>query len=116
MKKKALSIAFAFPFVICMAIALADLTGTWKGTVSYNGTPLDLTYKLKADGTVLTGSVTSSYGELPLTDGKISGSDFSYKVDIGNGPVESKGKYYGDSIVVVSGFSGESTTFKRAAQ
>ena len=114
MKKTFLSIAF--PFVIIMAFVTADLTGTWKGTVSYQGTPLDLTYKLKAEGTVLTGTITSPYGEIPLTDGKISGDDFSYKIDIGGGPRESKGKYYGDSIVITSAVTGLSNTFKRVPE
>jgi hypothetical protein len=114
MKRTLLSIAL--PFVFIVALVTTDLTGTWKGTVNYQGTQLELTYKLKAEGTVLTGTVTSSYGEIPLTDGKISGNDFSYKIDVGNGPHEATGKYYGDSIVIVSAVTGLSNTFKRVAE
>ena len=99
-----------------MTLQAPNLTGTWKGSVTFQGAPLDLTYKLKAEGEALTGSVTSSYGELQLMDGKISGIDFSYKIDIGNGPQESKGKFYGDSIVVVSAISGVPSTFKRVPE
>ena len=113
---KKIWLSATLPFVLIMSFAMADLTGTWKGTVSYQGTALELTYKLKAEGNVLTGTVTSSYGEIPLTDGKIDGDDFSYKIDIGAGPRESKGKYYGDSIVVVSAVTGLSNTFKRVKE
>ncbi len=117
MKKVLLSATLLFTCLFVFA-AVADLTGTWKGNVDFNGSALELTYKLKAEGEKLTGSITSSYGELPISDGKISGSDFSYKIDIGSGPMESKGKYFGDSIVITSNFGGMEVknTFKRVAQ
>jgi hypothetical protein len=116
MKKGLLSLTFLFVFVlICLA---AEITGTYKGTINVQGNPFELTYKLKADGEKLTGAISSTYGELPLTDGKISGSDFTYKIDIGNGPVEAKGKFYGDSIVITSNFGGTEVknTFKRVVE
>ena len=117
MRKTFLSATLLFVCLFAFA-AVADLTGTWKGSVDFNGTSLELTYKLKADGDKLTGSITSSYGELPISDGKITGSDFVYKIDIGGGPQESKGKYYGDSIVITSNFGGMEVKnkFKRVAE
>ncbi len=116
MKKASLLIASIFLFVlVCLA---ADLTGTYKGSVSFQDNRIELTYKLKAEGQTLTGSITSEYGELPLLEGKIAGDDFTYKIDIGNGPMESKGKFMGDSIVVTSNFGGTEVknTFKRVAE
>ena len=114
MKKTFLSLAF--PFALCIAIVAASLTGTWKGTVMIQDNPVELTYKFKAEGSVLTGTVTSQFGEIPLMDGKISGDDFSYKIDINGNVRESKGKYYGDSIVITSSVTGRSATFKRVAE
>lgn len=114
MKKTFLSLAF--PFALCIAITAASLTGTWKGTVMIQDNPVELTYKLKAEGNVLTGTVNSQFGELPLIDGKISGDDFSYKIDFNGNVRESKGKYYGDSIVITSATTGRSSTFKRVAE
>ena len=116
MKKAIISVGLLFAFAIaCFA---ADLTGTWKGFVDVQGSPLELTYKLKADGEKLTGTINSTYGELPLIDGKITGTDFSYKVDIGSGPVESTGKYMTDSIMITSHYGGVETknTFKRVVE
>lgn len=116
MKKITLSIASIFLFIlVCLA---ADLTGTYKGDVMYQGSKLDVTYKLKADGENLNGSITTTYGELILTDGKIAGIDFSYKIDIGSGPMESKGKFMGDSIMITSNLEGTEVvnTFKRVAE
>ncbi len=116
MKKTTLSIASIFLFVlVCLA---ADLTGTYKGSIDIQDRKLELTYKLKAEGEKLTGSITSEYGELPLLEGKITGADFTYKIDIGNGPREAKGKFMGDSIVITSNFGGTDVknTFKRVAE
>ena len=116
MKKTLISTVLLFVFVL--ACYAADLTGTWKGTVNYQGNDLELTYKLKADGEKLSGTINSTYGEIPLSDGKITGTDFSYKIDIGSGPVESTGKYYTDSIVITSKLEGAEikSTFKRVAE
>ncbi len=37
------------------------------------------TFNLKADGDKLTGSVTTQMGENPITDGKVSGEEISFK-------------------------------------
>lgn len=104
MKKSIALLGFLFVFVmICLA---ADLTGTYKGSVTFQGRKLDITYNLKADGEKLSGSIFSEYGELPLSDGKIIGTDFTYKIDIGNGPIESKGKFMTDSIEITSNLEG----------
>ncbi|MEO5911117.1 MAG: hypothetical protein ABIP95_09535 [Pelobium sp.] len=116
MKKLFTSLAFVLLFVIvCFA---ADLNGTFKGIISLGNQDLELTYKLKAEGEKLTGTITSSYGDLPVLDGKISGNDFSYKIEIGNGePMLSTGEFMGDSIVVSSKIGGREVknTFKRVA-
>ncbi len=116
MKKTSLSIALLFLFILaCLA---AELTGTYKGSVMFQDRKLDLTYKLKAEGEILTGSINSEYGELPLFDGKVDGTNFAYKIDIGNGPMESKGVFMGDSIVITSnlGAGDVKYTFKRVAE
>lgn len=114
MKKKIISLALVFVFALsCFA---AELTGIWKGTVKMpNGEDLEITYNLKTEGENLTGSVTSSFGEIPLKDGKIKGEDFTFKLDFGGNVMEQSGKLYGDSIVVKSNFQGNErkNTFKR---
>lgn len=114
MKKTLISSIFLFACVLfCFA---ADLAGDWKGTVKTpNGDDLELTYKLKTDGETLTGVVVSSYGELPLIDGKVKGDDFSFKLDFGGNTMEQTGKLYTDSIVVTANIQGKEmkNTFKR---
>ena len=116
MKKTLLSIASLLLFVlVCLA---ADLTGTYRGSVTFQERQLELTYKLKAEGEKLTGSINTEYGELPLFDGKVNGTDFSYKIDIGNGPMEAQGKFMGDSIMITSNYAGTEVknVFKRVVE
>ncbi len=116
MKKTIISIVSMFLFVlVCLA---ADLTGTYRGSISFQDNKIDLTYKLKAEGEKLTGTISSEYGDITLLDGKINGDDFSYKIDFGQGPMESKGKFMGDSIVVTSTFGDfeVKNTFRRVAE
>ena len=114
MKKIAISSVFMFLFVL--ACYASDLTGVWKGNVKIpNRDDLELTYKLKSEGEILTGSIISQYGEIPLIDGRIKDNNFSFKVEIGENIVEQTGKLYGDSIIIKSNFRGTDLqcTFKR---
>jgi hypothetical protein len=117
MKKTLITSSFLFVFaLVCLA---ADLNGSWQGTVKLpNGDNLELTYKMKVEGEVLKGSVVSSYGEIPLLDGKVKGEDFSFKLEFGDNKFDYNGKLYGDSIVINSKLQGveNKNTFKRVVE
>lgn len=77
---------------VCAALILAlgasnlhaaDLTGTWKGEVSSpDGSTFPLTFTLKQDGAVLTGTSEGPQGEpMSITDGKVDGNKISFKVE-----------------------------------
>jgi hypothetical protein len=102
--------------MICFAV-IADLAGKWTGTVKTpDGTDFPLTYIFKIDGSNLTGSLQSPQGELPISDGKINGASFSFKLDFNGTPIINTGKYYGDSIGIDADINGTKlhTVLKRA--
>ena len=68
--------------VICLAAIAADLTGKWVGefTGPDGDTKIPLTYVFKAEGNTLTGNLTSPQGEIPISEGKIDGDKFSFKI------------------------------------
>ena len=91
---------------ICLA-AINDLTGKWKGTVKIDDdNELALTYQFNVTGDKLTGSVLTPQGELPMYDGALAGTDFSFKVKVGSLTVAQTGKYYGDSVIVSADVNG----------
>ncbi|PRY52787.1 hypothetical protein B0I27_105256 [Arcticibacter pallidicorallinus] len=112
MKKRVSIIAL---FVSCFAICLAastDLNGKWKGILKFGDMELPLTYTFQVEGESLSGVVTSDQGDLPIADGKIKGSDFTFSLDIGGNVMPHAGKFYGDSTIITSEFNGMKTHLK----
>lgn len=96
-------------FMVCLAAAIADMNGKWKGTVKApDGNEYPLAYTFKADGDKLTGIASGPQGDAPLTSGKVAGAEFSFSIDINGMDVPHKCKYYaeGDSIAVDIDYSG----------
>ena len=102
----------------------ADVSGKWSGDVPGRGgdtTPATFTFKV--DGEKLTGSMTGPQGELPLQDGKVSGSQVSFSTtfDAGGNSIKIlyKGSLSGDQLKMTrqrDGGSGQAREFtlKRA--
>ena len=119
MKTKFFSIAMLLmcSAMICLAV-IADLTGKWTGNVKGpDGNDFALTYVFKVDGNNLTGSFQSPQGEIPITEGKVDGANFSFKIDFGGMAITNTGKYYVDSIGVDAEINGNKfhTKLVRAA-
>ena len=99
-------------FMICMAI-VADLTGKWTGSIhTPDGNDLPVTYNFKADGTTLTGTAESPQGTIPIDNGKIDGSNFSFKVTVSGMDYPHTGTMYADSCGVDIDFGGQKAHFK----
>ena len=80
--------------ILVMALAgaalllAADPTGTWTGDQpGPNGNTYPITFKLKADGAKLTGTMGGDQFEQPIQNAEIHGDDISFSVhlEFGNG-------------------------------
>src|SRR5689334_10312528 len=80
----------------------ADPTGVWTGDQpGQNGNTYSITFKLKADGGKLTGTMGGDQFEQPIQNGEIHGDDISFSVhlDFGNGiDLKYTGKVAADKI------------------
>ena len=80
----------------------ADATGTWTGDQpGPNGNTYAITFKLKADGGKLTGTMGGEQFEQPIQNGEIHGDDISFSVhlDFGDGiDLKYTGKVAADKI------------------
>jgi hypothetical protein len=68
-------------FLLLAAVAAfaADVSGKWVAQVPGRGGEMrEATFTFKADGSSLTGSVTTPRGDAPITDCKIDGDDISF--------------------------------------
>lgn len=74
--------------------ASASLTGKWTVVArDAEGNQMRATLDLKADGERLTGAIITDSGDsAPLTDGKLQGDSFSFKIYTGDGNIEVKGR------------------------
>ena len=122
MKTKGLiTLALVCSFALCLAAAIADVNGKWKGSYTGpDGSPIDVAYTIKADGDKLTGEVTAQGLTLKLDSGKINGEELRFSITNPEGvTIPHVGRYIaqGDSIsmnVDYQGFKMHST-LKRAA-
>ena len=86
----------------------ADVTGKWSAEMQgRDGQKRVQTFDLKTDGEKLTGTVTSPMGERPIVDGKVTGDDVSFAVEVEfNGEkrkIQYTGKIVGDELKMKSG-------------
>lgn len=118
MKKILVTTALLFSFVICFAI-IADMTGKWTGSIkTSDGNEFPLTYVFKVDGDKLTGTATSPQGDIAISNGKVTGTDFSFTLDVNGTDAKHTGKYYeaADTAGLDIDYNGMKfhTTLKRA--
>src|SRR5262249_8620847 len=73
------------PMVLSLALAVwaADVTGKWTAQVpGRNGNMRDVTFNLKSSGDSLTGTMSARNGDVPISDGKVSGDSISFTVTL----------------------------------
>ncbi len=93
--KKSFFVTTALAGCFVWFAATTDLNGKWKGVINApDGNQYPLNYVLKIDGDKLTGTGTSQEGDVPLTNGMISGDSFSFTINVGGVDVKNTGKYY----------------------
>jgi hypothetical protein len=90
-------------FMLVGLLSAADVSGQWKGSFDFNGTPVPLTFDMKQAESTVTGTISGlPTAKTEIKDGKLEGENLSFWVGIdyqGN-PVKLvvKGKLAGDEI------------------
>lgn len=101
MKRTFLTTALLICCFLASFAAIADFSGMWTGTLKTDtGEVYLLLYNFKVDGDKLTGTAKTPKGDLPIDDGKITGTDFKFTVTLGDMEIEHTGKFYDDSVSV----------------
>lgn len=75
-------------------VATASLAGRWSVVArDAEGNQIRSTLDLKVEGDRLSGTITTDSGDsAPLVDGKVEGDSFSFKIYVGDGNIEVKGR------------------------
>jgi len=105
--------SFCFFVVALFAVSIGfaqDINGKWKGQMQSPNGPMDLVFNFKTNGDSLSGTVQSPMGELPISNGKISGNTFFFQVNAGEMTINHQCTVMGDSISMkVPGMQGGET-------
>ncbi len=92
---------FTIGLLLTFALGLwaADVSGKWTAQVTgRGGQAREVTITLKVAGETLTGTVSGRQGDNPISEGKISGDDISFKVAAQQGTQTYTGKVVGSEI------------------
>ena len=89
--------------ILVLPALAADIDGKWVAQVpGRDGQTRESTFTFKAEGDKLTGTVSNPRGEVPISEGKISGDEISFVVTLSFGGNEvrllHKGKVAGNEI------------------
>ena len=96
MKKSFLTVLIAvFAFTISHA---QGISGKWKTTLESPQGNMDLSFTFKADGTKLTGTVSSPMGSQDINNGKVTENEFYYEIDLMGNVAKFNGKLDKDII------------------
>jgi hypothetical protein len=99
MKKLFLMFALLLGGIAFCLAATESLNGEWKGTLKVDDdTEYPLLYNFKVDGDKLTGTAKGPNGDLPITDGEVHGTTFSFNVNLQKMHLLHIGKFYADSV------------------
>ncbi|PYV09134.1 MAG: hypothetical protein DMG07_23920 [Acidobacteria bacterium] len=103
MKFRIAFLALGLALVGATLAVAADVSGKWTAQVPGRGGQMnESTFTFKVDGDKLTGTVSGRQGEIPISDGKVSGDDISFTTTVSRGgnefKVNYKGKISGDEI------------------
>lgn len=91
-----------FFLMVAAATFAAGFEGTWLTKVQTpDGTEIELTYVLKANGDAISGVMTTPNGDLPLTNLKTEGLAISFEMSFGEMVMKYKGMLKDDDTIVL---------------
>lgn len=75
-----------------------DITGKWTGKMEGRDGPFDIVCSFKTNADTLTGAVRLPMGEIPISNGRVKGNNFSFDVVFGGRAINHQCALVADSI------------------
>jgi hypothetical protein len=76
----------------------ADVAGKWTSFFEGPDGKMEIVFDFKVDGGKITGSVTGPHGEMPITEGKVTGDEITFTVATDQFKAVHKGKIAGNEM------------------
>ena len=83
------------------------LDGNWKGTRETPNGTFEINYTFKVEGTDLTGTWKTQFGEAKLEKGKVDGKKFSFSVSFNDMTINSTGEVINENEILIKNERGE---------
>ena len=83
------------------------IDGSWKGTRETPNGTFEINYTFKVNGTDLTGTWKTQFGETKIEKGKVDGKKFSFTISFNDNTIENTGELVSDDEIVVKNERGE---------
>ncbi|MES2328799.1 MAG: hypothetical protein V4539_04300 [Bacteroidota bacterium] len=103
--KYLLTAAFLFASLFTMAQNAID--GKWKGSRETPNGTFEVNYTFKVEGTELTGTWKTQFGETKLEKGKVDGKKFSFTITLNDMTIASTAELVSENEIVVKNERGE---------
>jgi hypothetical protein len=83
------------------------LDGNWKGTRETPNGTFEVNYTFKVEGSELTGTWKTQFGEAKLENGKVDGKKFSYSISFNDMKLNYTGEVVSDNELSIKSERGE---------
>lgn len=88
-------------------MAQNPIDGKWKGSRETPNGTFEVNYTFKVEGTELTGTWKTQFGETKLEKGKVDGKKFSFSITFNDMTIASTGELVSENEIVVKNERGE---------
>jgi hypothetical protein len=83
------------------------IDGNWKGTRETANGSFEINYTFKVEGTELTGTWKTQFGESKLEKGKVDGKKFSYSISFNDMTINNTGEVINENEILIKNERGE---------
>jgi len=105
-----------FLFGCLTTFAQNALDGNWKGTRETPNGNFEINYTFKVEGTQLTGTWKTQFGETKLENGKVDGKTFSFSISFNDNTINNTGELISENEITVKNERGEMKLTKVKAE
>jgi hypothetical protein len=89
------------------AFSQNTLDGNWKGTRETPNGNFEINYTFKVEGTELTGTWKTQFGEAKLEKGKVDGKKFSFSISFNDLTINNTGEVISENEILIKNERGE---------
>jgi len=87
------------PMILHRVTEDSKINGTWLAKVQGPQGDMELTFTFKVEGNKLVGTDSSAMGSIPLTNGIVRGTEFSFDIEMQEMKISHKCKYLDDDSI-----------------